>query len=253
MALNIPFFQCFMFTEQGSYAPITAHDEAEFLEIRKKHFQQLYVHGSYWINLCSVQDEPERILWRELRMAKRLEFTHFIVHPGCALGNQSREEGIGRLATVLNRLLRHEHDITVVLENTAHGDLSVGSDITDFKYLLEYIDNPDRVKFCIDTAHAYSFGYDIADLPKQQAFIELIDQTIGIERIALLHVNDTDEACGCKIDRHKLIGSGHLGVDALQRFVQHPRLRTIPVILELPKTDAEQEREVLKLVRSWYV
>src|SRR5437667_347320 len=81
-------------------------------------------------------------------------------------------------------------DITIVLENTCHGKLAVGSDILDFKVLLEKINKPERIGFCIDTAHAYSFGYDIADDQMQDDFIRLLESTIGIERIKLIHLND---------------------------------------------------------------
>ena len=162
-----------------------------------------------------------------------------------------RLEGIDALAIALNHLFKQERDIILVLENSCHGNLAVGSDIIDFKLLLEKIDKPERINFCIDTAHAYSFGYNIADSAEQEKFIQLLDTTIGIDRIKLIHLNDTLEQLGSRIDRHAIIGEGVIGKDALYHFAMHPQLCHIPLLLELPELTIEEELVVLNKVREW--
>lgn len=252
MRLKIPFFQCFMLNEQGRYMPANHEDRATFVDLRRQNFQQLYVHGSYWINLCSPLHTAERVLRKELKLAKRLEFTHFILHSGSARRCNERTDGIKNLAQALNCVLKREDEIVIVLENTAHGNLSVGSDFHDFKMLNELLDYPERIQFCLDTAHAYSFGYDISTESGQADFISLIDETMGLDRIALLHLNDTPEVCGCQIDRHGIIGEdGNIGIKALECFAAHDQLYTVPIILELPELSEEKEEEILNIVRSW--
>jgi deoxyribonuclease-4 len=201
--------------------------------------------------LASLGNNGLPSLRREITLAKRLEFTHFLLHPGTAKGATEKSQGIDALAFCLNDMLKKEQDIEIVLENTCQGKLAVGSDIFDFKVLLEKIDMPERIGFCIDTAHAHSFGYNITDDESQDAFIALLDKTISLERIKLLHLNDVHDACGSRKDRHAVIGEGAIGSNALKRFALHPQLQTIPFVLELPDMSVEQEKIAIEAVYTW--
>jgi deoxyribonuclease-4 len=238
----------------GSKEPIffDPHDVNLFLRNYRPAFNRLYVHGSYWINLANISRTKHHILTKELYWAKKLAFTHMILHPGSAKGAAHRQEGIDALVYALNGILKREHDIKIVLENTAHGKMSIGGDMLDFEQVLQKIDYPDRVMFCIDTAHAFAYGYDVKDAHGQDAFMALLDKTIGIERIALLHVNDTHEHLGSCLDRHHMIGDGLIGEEALRRFVLHPKLCTIPMLMEPPIASFSQEHGMLKKVLSWH-
>jgi len=251
-SLDLPFFQCFFVPqESGKLIPIIREDVYEFLKVRRARFNDLFCHVSYWVNLSSLGNNGFAQLRREINFAKRLEFTHFVLHAGTAKGATDRMQGIDALAAALNDLFTREQDITVLLENTCHGNLAVGSDILDFKLLLEKVDKPERINFCIDTAHAHSFGYDITAVSEQEKFINFLNTTIGIERIKLIHLNDTVEKLGSRIDRHSIVGQGTIGEAALKNFVMHPQLRHIPFLLELPDLPVEQELLVLNKVRSW--
>lgn len=253
VALTLPFFQCFL-RPMGSKEPIffTDQDVDLFLKEYRPAFNSLYLHGSYWINLANITRTKHHILTKELYWAKKLSFTHMILHPGSAKGAVNRQEGIDALVSALNRVLKHEHDIKIVLENTAHGKMSIGGDMRDFEQILQKLDHPDRVMFCIDTAHAFAYGYNVKDPRGQDAFIDLLDTTIGIERIALLHVNDTHEHLGSCMDRHHMIGDGAIGEEALRRFVLHPQLCNIPMLMEPPIASFSQEHGMLKKVLSWH-
>lgn len=136
--LNLAFFQCFFIRQEtGALVGVSAQEIKDFLRIRRAHFNNLICHGSYWINLASLQNNGYYSLQREIALAKRLEFTHFLLHPGSAKGATEKSQGIDALAFCLNELLKKEQDITIVLENTAHGKWTIGSDILDFKMLLE--------------------------------------------------------------------------------------------------------------------
>lgn len=251
-SLDLPFFQCFFVPQEtGKLIWFSDAEIREFLKIRRARFNNLYCHVSYWVNLSSLGNNGYQQLRREIMLAKRLEFTHFVLHAGTAKGAAHKNEGIDALAISLNNLFKQERDIIVLLENTCHANLAVGSDILDFKYLLEKLDKPERIGFCIDTAHAHSFGYDIVTPMGQQTFINLLDDNIGIDRIHLIHLNDTTEKAGSFIDRHDIIGKGAIGEDALQKIAQHPLLQHIPLLVESPDMSVEDELMILRKVRSW--
>jgi deoxyribonuclease IV len=251
-SLDLPFFQCFFVPQEtGKLIQVMQHDVYEFLKIRRARFDELFCHVSYWVNLSSLGNNGFPQLRREITFAKRLEFTHFVLHAGTAKGAVNKLQGIDALAIALNKLFALESNITLLLENSCHGNLAVGSDVTDFALLLEKIDKPERLYFCIDTAHAYVYGYDIANIEEQGKFIALLQATIGIERIKLIHLNDTVERLGSRIDRHSIPGQGSIGKDALKHFVMHPQLQHIPLLLELPEMSVEDELAVLDGIREW--
>jgi deoxyribonuclease-4 len=250
--LDLPFFQCFFVPqESGKLIQVTSEEVRAFLKVRRSRFKDLFCHVSYWVNLSSFGNHGFPQLKRDINFAKRLEFTHFVLHAGNAKGAADKDPGIDALAKALNNLFDQERDISVLLENSCHGNLAVGSDITDFKLLLGKIDKPERINFCIDTAHAHSFGYPVTTSDDQNNFIKFLDETIGIDRIKLIHLNDTAEQLGCRIDRHSIIGQGVIGEDALKNFVMHPQLEHIPLLLELPDLSVEDELVVLNKVREW--
>ena len=249
---NLSFFQCFLvLQETGRLLQLKDAEIKSFVQLRRQYFNQLYLHGSYWINLSSITYNGYRALERELTIAKKLEFTHMILHPGFAKGAEKKSEGIRALARALNRLLKREQDITIVLENTTHGNLSIGSDILDFKQVLQQLNQPEKIAFCIDTSHAYSFGYDMVPDQEQDLFINFLESTIGIDRIILIHLNDSKKKLGSRVDQHAAIGEGYIGKKPLKRFMLHPKLRHIPVLLELPILAENQEHALLKEVRTW--
>lgn len=246
LRLQLPFFQCFLlFQHTNKYVDLEAPDIHEYLLLRRDNFKQLFAHASYWINGANKTCDEHPLLKKELALAQQLEFTHLVLHPGSANGCSSKEAGIDNLARLLNNLLKKESDVQLVLENTAHGNLSIGSDLTDFRVLLEKLDKPEKIAFCIDTAHAYAFSYDLASKEGLEQFILLVEKYIGLSRLALIHLNDTREKCGSKIDRHALPIEGRIGRAQLQKIIQHPLLSHIPMLMELPLISEDQEIVIL--------
>jgi|SRR5579859_5967130 len=248
--LQLPIFQCFLTVPiTGHLVSVNATDAAYFSNLRDQ-FERMYVHISYHSNLADpVSSERFR---KEVSLAKKLGFSHAIVHPGSAKWCANKEQGIEELARCLNQICQDEPDIIIVLENAAHGNFTIGGDIADFAAIMKLCDFPERIKFCIDTAHAYVYGYNIADQEQQDEFIALLDQTIGIEHVVLIHLNDTIQELGSRIDKHHVIGQGLIGAAALTRFIMHPLIAHIPVILELPVLSEEQEMEHFKQVMLWH-
>lgn len=249
---GVPFFQCFFtLQETGALMNISDEEIAFFVNNYRKKFSALYLHGSYWINLAGIKYDGYRAFQREIELAKKLSFTHMILHPGCAKGARHKQEGIDAFARALNKILKNEHDIKLVIENTAHGKMNVGSDIHDFKLLISQLDYPEKVSFALDTAHAFVYGYDISTERGQDEFVQLVDECIGLERVSLLHLNDSSKECGSCIDKHSAPGQGLIGERMLQRFANYSKLALVPVLLELPVMPEEQEYAVLQRVRNW--
>ena len=252
IAIGIPYFQCFFVSQAtGIFVKLTEKEKKQFLSLRRKHFKDLFLHSAYWINLCS-QKTMYRSLEHELVLAKQLEFTHIVLHPGSAKRLGCKQKGIDNLVRTLNTVIKKEKDITIVLENTAHGHLTVGSDINDFVTILQKIDNPDRITFCIDTAHAYCYGYDIAKDQGYIDFITLLAKSVGLEKISLIHLNDTKQQCGSKIDQHCAVGEGSLN-SRLRLFACEKKLRHVPMVMELPVLHEQKEKEILNLVKNWRI
>ena len=244
--------QCFFITQEAMEYVTFAPGELE--SCRKKiqtNFKQAYLHASYWVNLAGMRRNGWKTFKREVELAIALGFTHVVIHPGSATGCETREQGLEYLARALNRALEKYHDITIVIENTAHGNMSIGGNLKDFKALLALITEPHRLAFCIDTAHAYVYGYDITTAQGLEDFVEEIERTIGLNKVILLHLNDSEKPLGSKIDKHETPGKGLIGLDALRRCFEHPRFAHTSVIVEAPMLADEKELELLAMMRSW--
>jgi deoxyribonuclease-4 len=250
-AAGSPLVQCFFISQGGNTYVSFPPEEISLCLAKRDLFQQLYVHASYWVNLAGRYNNGWRPFHRELELAKQLGFTHMVIHPGSASGCPSKEEGIEYLARALNKALVDEKDIIIVLENTAHANKTVGGNIQDFKKLLELLDKPEKVAFCLDSAHAFSYGYDLSTPGGVESFLEEVDQSIGAEKVVALHLNDSAESLGSRIDKHEIPGEGKIGAENLKLFMNHPKFLHTSVILELPVVSDAREREILQEVQGW--
>ena len=250
-AMQLPFFQCFL-VKQG-YPRLLEFDQRQidaFLALRHNSFGPLYLHCSYWTNLAD-QSVHHYVFEKELALAHQLEFTHLVLHPGSIKGARNKLDALNSLAQALNKVIKKNPNLTVIIENTAHAGLSLGGDIGDLQLIKERIEKPEKIAFCIDTAHAYCYGYDLADQKGQTNFIARLESTIGIDSIALIHLNDSQEKCGSRIDKHAVPGQGYIGEQALKNFINCPQFKNKPIIMELPILTQAQEEAALVTVRSW--
>jgi deoxyribonuclease-4 len=252
VALELPHFQSFLMGRDGDDQLIMPSDReiTQFRKICEKRFSHLYAHAPFWLNLADPARSSLEGLWKQVQLAQRLGFTHLIMHPGSSV-RASRQEGIAMVAWTLNELLKKQFSLTLVLENTAHGNKAVGSDITDLALIRELLDKPERVQFCIDTAHAHSYGYAIHSADSMQQFLQNVHTTLGMESVGLLHLNDTLEAHGSFHDRHALIGTGMLGEVPLYAAFQHPLCAQVPIIIEPPQMTHAELALLYKKMQTW--
>lgn len=252
-SLQIPLFQCFLAHRDTGQLVTFTDDEAKiFCAVKDELQSTFYVHGSYWINLASPNKESYDQLRRELLCAQLLDAKYMILHAGSAKETKSKKQGIKLIAYKLNRALREFRTPRIVLENTAHSGFVIGSDLQDFKQLLSLLEFPERVLFCLDTAHAHAFGYDVISNRGRQNFFSLVNEVMGLDNVAVIHLNDTHDEQGSLLDRHAIIGDGVIGDNALCTFVSDQAVAHVPIILEPPiMKEPQQLQEIIIEVQSW--
>jgi len=213
-------------------------------------------HDSYLINLSS----PERRLWRmsqrsfeaELGRCAALGLDFLVTHPGNATDGDM-DAGIERNAQGVRESLEAvEGPTRVLLELTAGSGTSVGGTFENLRAIIDRIPEAQRHRLgvCFDTCHAFSAGYDLVD--DYDGVWKRFDEVIGIERLGLIHLNDSKHPLGSHKDRHETIGEGTLGVEPFARIMRDPRLRRVPKVLETPKGDdpVAADRANLDLLRG---
>lgn len=240
------FFQTVLMLQSRKFLNLTDDEINRFVEIRRKNYDKLFVHGAYWSNVTDIGSRGFYSLQKEIELAEKLEFTHIVIHPGSFAKDLTRDQRINYIAMAVKSLLASSSKIIILLENSPHKDKSFSPSIEEFGELFAQLSVCDRVKMCIDTAHAYVAGYDISTPKKMDVFIKLLIDSVGKENIGLLHCNDTKNKCGSFLDEHAIPGYGNIGMESLYYFVHHPLLKAIPVIFELPAIDESLEYDIIQ-------
>ena len=213
-------------------------------------------HAAYLINLCAVQGETlvksRQGFEDELLRCEALGILGLVVHPGAHMG-AGEEEGIRRIAESLNAV----HDRTPgfrtlsILEVTAGQGTTIGSRFEHLRGIVDLLDAPERTAVCLDTCHAFAAGYDLRSASGWETMLHEFDTTIGLSRLAVIHVNDSMKELGSRKDRHEHIGKGHIGVESFRFLMNDPRLYAVPKILETDKSeDMHEDVENMNLLRS---
>ena len=215
-------------------------------------------HDSYLINLSS----PDRALWGrslscfqgELRRCTQLGLDFLVTHPGNATDGDL-EAGVLRNAEGVAKAVEEIGDgpTRILLEITAGSGTSVGGSFENLAVIIDEIPRAarERVGICFDTCHAYSAGYDLVD--DYDGVWEAFDEILGLERLGLIHLNDSKHPFGSHKDRHETIGEGTLGPEPFRRIMQDERLKDVPKVLETPKGDDPVAADLanLNLLRSF--
>lgn len=231
-------------------------DVQEFKRLREKFkIKPVFVHIPYLINLAS----PNPRLYRasieayieDIREAHILNVDYIVTHMG-SHKDTSEQAGLRRLARALNIILEKTKDtpVSILLENTAGSGSWLGYKFNHQKKIMQGIKNKERVGLCLDTAHAYSAGYDIAAEAGLEAMVDEIGRLVGINSLKLIHLNDTKDKLSSHRDRHEHIGSGNIGIEGMRRIINHPSLGGLPIILETPKKTDGDDLKNLNTVRG---
>ena len=214
-------------------------------------------HSSYLINIGSPKPDLEKksrgSLQLEMERCHLLKIPNLVMHPGSHVG-EGEESGMNRIAGNINILfdnLDADNSVSLLLECTAGQGTNLGYTFEQIAYLIDKIDNKDKVGVCMDTCHIFAAGYPLSDPKEYKKTIDQFDKTISLEKLKIIHMNDSKKEFGSKRDRHEHIGKGFIGLEAFRNIMNDSKLADIPMILETPKgDDLAEDIENLKLLRS---
>ena len=175
-------------------------------------------------------------LKREIERTEAFGCKLLVLHPGSHV-KAGIENGLNQIVKGLDEVLKDDKsDVLICLETMAGKGSECGSHFEEIQYIIEHVQRPDKIACCLDTCHISDAGYDVFDI---DGLLEQFDKTIGLDRLKVIHLNDSKNVPGSHKDRHANIGAGEIGFDALVKFVYHPKLVGIPKILETPYIDGE--------------
>jgi deoxyribonuclease-4 len=218
----------------------------------------VFIHLPYLPNLASSDDplfnRSVNALREELKRAAVLQADAVIVHVGHR-GDQSEAEACERVSIAINRAFAMaRNSMPVLLENSAGQGTEIGRTFSQLRRIARGVQERSRIGVCLDTAHAFAAGYNIATGAGLDKMLDEFEACIGIRKLRLLHLNDSKAPLGSHIDRHWHIGKGFIGRSGFRRIINHPALAHLPGIMETPRrTDCDDFKNmntVLKLAKS---
>jgi deoxyribonuclease-4 len=220
-------------------------DDAEVAQFRdavaRSSLQAVVAHASYLSNLASpnpvLRDQSLAALGEELDRSERLGLLGLVMHPGTA----GEDDGLPRIADGLTQLLRarRKGKTMILLEHTAGQGNNLGHRFEHLHAILSLV--PDsvraRVGVCLDTCHLIASGYDISSDAGYRDTFKHFDRLIGLDRLKVMHLNDSKRPCGSRVDRHEHIGQGCLGLATFERLLNDRRFARLPMVIETEKSD----------------
>jgi len=231
--------QIFTTSPQVWQEPSIEDDEAERFrsESEESGVGPWVIHSSYLVNLATpkedLREKSRRSMQAELDAAARLGIEYVNVHLGAHTG-AGVEGGLDNAAGVVDSLEVPE-DVTLLIESDAGSGTKLGG---EFEHLEAVLDRADQdLAVCLDTAHAFSAGYDLSTPEAVEESLAEFDDVVGFENLACVHLNDSKHSCGTNKDEHAHIGEGEIGEDGMRAFVNHDAIRDVPIVLETPTED----------------
>lgn len=231
--------------------PIEELNIAKGLMHMQEHgMSNIVVHAPYIINLGNTT-KPEtfelgvNFLQEEIKRTAALEAKQIVLHPGAHVG-AGVDAGIARIVEGLNEVLSQDYPVQIALETMAGKGTEIGRSFEELARIFDGVTNNERLSVCFDTCHTHDAGYDVVN--DFDGVLNEFDKIIGLDRLKVLHINDSKNVRGAGKDRHENIGFGELGFEALKYIVHHPQLMHVPKILETPfvGTDAKNKQAPYK-------
>lgn len=212
----------------------------------KNGVEEIVVHAPYIINLGSYKsntfDLAVSFLQEEIKRTHYVGVKQIVLHPG-AYTDKDAEYGINRIAEGLNEVLRNTNDtdVNIALETMAGKGTEIGRSFEEIAAIIDKVEFNERLSVCLDTCHIHDAGYDIVN--DLDGVLKNFDQTVGLDRIAVVHLNDSKNPVGAGKDRHTPVGSGWIGFEGINGVVQHEALQGRPFILETPWIGKDSKKQ----------
>lgn len=220
------------------------------IEAGKKHMEahgmsNIVVHAPYIINIANtvrdgVFDHGVEFLQEEIVRTEHLGAKQIVLHPGSHVG-AGPKEGIQSIISGLNQVFENQHDVQIALETMAGKGSEIGRTFEEIAEIIDGVTHNERLSVCFDTCHVHDAGYDIVN--NFDGVLEEFDKVVGVDRIKVVHVNDSKNPIAAHKDRHENIGFGHIGFDALTYVINHPKFKELPKILETPFVGTDKKNK----------
>ena len=253
--INANTFQFFTRNPRGGKAKeLNEKDIADFLTLaEEQHFSTILAHAPYTMNPCSadagIRGFSQEMMRDDLRRMEYLPGNLYNFHPGSHVG-QGVDTGIALICEQLNAVLTPELHTTVLLETMAGKGSEVGGRFEELRSIIDGVTLNDKLGVCLDTCHVYDAGYDIVN--NLDSVLDEFDAIIGLDRLKAIHLNDSMNPMGSHKDRHAKIGEGTIGLEAITRIINHPKLRHLIFVLETPHDDLSGYGTEIALLQSSY-
>ena len=243
--------------------PLAPEDAAAFRRARAEAgLEPLAVHLPYLPNLAAPDDRlfnrSVRVLNEEMKRAELLGADFVVTHPGHVRPGQIRARALERVAQGVSLALaglETPFPVTLLLENTSSQRGELGVNFEELARMLDYIEVAGRGAFrlgvCLDTAHAWAAGYDLARPDGQDKTLNEFDRILGLERLGLVHFNDSLAELGARRDRHAAVGRGRIGARGLARFLRRPSLSHLAAIMETPRATEADDLANMARAKRW--
>ncbi len=206
------------------------------MELNGINLEDIVVHAPYIINIANTTNPDTfelgvRFLKSEIERTEAIGARQIVLHPGAHVG-AGEEAGIKKIIEGLNEVLTGNEKLQIALETMAGKGSECGKNFEELAMIIDGVKHNEKLSICFDTCHIHDSGYNIVE--DFDGVLNEFDKIIGIDRLKVLHINDSKNDRGSRKDRHENIGYGKIGFDALSYIVHHPQLMSIPKILETP-------------------
>ena len=247
-------FQFFTRNPRGGAAKaLDLDDVAAFRAYAEEHgFFPILAHAPYTLNACAanekLRDFARNTMADDLNRLEHIPGSMYNFHPGSHV-QQGVETGIRYICEMLNAILKPEQSTTVLLETMAGKGSEIGRTFEELRAILDRVEQQQIMGVCLDTCHISDGGYDIVN--DLDGVLEEFDRVIGLKRLKAIHLNDSMNPRGSHKDRHQKIGQGSIGLEAIERVINHPALRNLPFYLETPN-DVKGYANEIALLKGLY-
>lgn len=232
---------------------ISEAEISKFLDLNKKaKIEPIIIHSIYLINLASdnpfFYEASIKSLIDDMKKAKAIGAIGVNFHVGSTKGKKLSEV-IDKISVAIQKILDEVSGPYLILENSAGAGDIIGDKFEEIAEIIKAV-NSDRLKVTLDTAHAFGSGYDLRTEKDLNKMLDNFDQTVGLDRLICLHLNDSAAPLSSNRDRHADIGKGEIGLDAFRLIINHPKLSQLFGIVETPGNKSENEESDIEILKN---
>lgn len=219
--------------------------EAGTEHMKANGISDIVVHAPYIINIGNTT-KPETFqlgvdfLRNEIERTEALGARQIVLHPGSHVG-QGVDKGLPKIIEGLNEVLHKDQKVQIALETMAGKGSEIGRSFDELAKIIDGVTLNEKLSVCMDTCHIHDAGYNVIE--DFDGVLDEFDKVVGIDRLKVIHVNDSKNIQGAAKDRHENIGFGHIGFDALHKVIHHPTLKDLPKILETPYVGEDKKNK----------